>query len=83
MPINDSRIREIILEEVQSIEERCLRYRERLEDAINEIIDLERVPPSNIQQEISDTCNRAGRWLATPDTEDGKRPEWHRRKRLY
>ena len=40
MPINDSRIREIILEEVQSIEERCLRYRERLEDAINEIIDL-------------------------------------------
>ena len=42
MPLNDSKVREIIREEVKSIEERCTGYREELAETIDEIIDLER-----------------------------------------
>ena len=87
MPLNDSKVREIIHEQVQSLEERCARYREVLAGTIDEIVDLERIPPPNIQQQINDKCNAAGRWLATrlgdaPDTGDGERPDWYCRKRL-
>lgn len=72
MPLNDSKVREIIREELQSIEERCPGYREVLADTIDKIIDLERIRPPKIQQKISDKCNRAGRWLAA----EGSLP-WH------
>ncbi len=67
MPLNDSKVREIIREEVQSLEERCPGYREVLADTLDTIIELEwqhQVRPMKIQQKISDKCNAAGRWLA-------------------
>ena len=75
MPLNDSKVREIIREEVQSLEERCPGYREMLADTLVTIIELEwqhQVQATNIQQKISDKCNAAGRWLAA----EGSLP-WH------
>ncbi len=66
MPLNDSKVREIIREEVKSIEERCTGYREELEEAILDIIVLERrhrVQKMRIRQKIGARCNAAGRWL--------------------
>ena len=81
MPINDSKVREIIREEAQSIEERCTGYRKVLADTLDHIIELEwqhQVQATNIQQKISDKCNAAGRWLAA----EGSRP-WHSQGHLH
>ena len=81
MPLNDSKVREIIREEVKSIEERCTGYREELEEAILDIIALERqhrVQKIRIRQKIGARCNATGRWLASNsarggmDTPDGE-----------
>lgn len=80
MPLNDSKVREIIREEVQSIEERCPGYREVTADIIDYIIELEwqhQIRATNIQQKISDKCDEAGRWLDAK----GSRP-WRRQSPL-
>lgn len=67
MPLNDRKIITIILDECESIEERCDGYREELVETITEIIALERqhrVQGTNIQQKINDKCNAAGNFLA-------------------
>ena len=79
MPLNDLKVLQIILAEVQSAEERCGGYRKMLKETLADIITLERthqVQATNIQQKISDKCNATGRWLAThtedvPDAPDG------------
>ncbi len=79
MPLNDLKVLQIILAEVQATEERCVGYRKTLKETLAEIIELERthqVQATNIQQKISDKCNATGRWLAThteeaPDAPDG------------
>ena len=78
MPLNDSKVREIIREEVQAIEERCPGYREVLADTLVTIIELEwqhQVQPTKIQEKISDKCNRAGRWLADRTEDDPDAPD--------
>ena len=85
MPLNDSKVREIIREEVQSIVERCPGYRKVLADTLDNIIALERqhqVQATNIQQQIGDKCNAAGRWLADriedgPGVPDGDAAPWY------
>ena len=67
MPLNDRKIITIILDECESIEDRCDGYREELVETITEIIALERqhrVQGTNIQQKINDKCNAAGNFLA-------------------
>lgn len=67
MPLSGRKVREIIREEVQSIDERCTGYREVLADTIDEIIDLEgqhQVESINIIQRISGRCDDSGSWLA-------------------
>ena len=80
MPLNDSKVREIIRQEVQSIEERCPEYRKVLADTLDHIIELEwqhQVQATNIQQKINDEFDDAGRWLDAK----GSRP-WHRQPPL-
>ena len=80
MPLNDRKVIQIILAEVQSIEERCAGYRKVLEETLTDIITLERIhqiQKTSIQQKIGDKCNAAGRWLAdhtenVPDAPDGE-----------
>ena len=67
MPLNDRKIITIILDECQSIQERCDGYREELVETITEIMALEtehRIQGTNIQQRISDKCTAAGDFLA-------------------
>ncbi len=67
MPLNDRKIIEIILEECETIEERCAGYREELVNVIIDVITAERqhrVQGTNIQQKIDDKFNAAGRFLA-------------------
>ncbi len=85
MSLNDSKVREIIREEVKSIEERCAGYRKVLAETLADIIALERqhqVQATNIQQQIGDKCNAAGRWLADriedgPRAADGDAAPWY------
>lgn len=67
MPLNERKIITIILNECESIEERCDGYREELVEIITEIIAAERqhrVQATKIQQSINDKCNAAGDFLA-------------------
>lgn len=67
MPLNDRKIISIILEECAGIEERCAGYKEELIEVIAEILQYERahrVSATNIQKQINDKCNAAGRFLA-------------------
>lgn len=67
MPMNDRKIISIILEEAQSVPERCDGYREEIVAVIGDILEYERqhrVAGTNIQQKINDKCNTAGRFLA-------------------
>ena len=67
MPLNQQKIGRIILDECESIDERCDGYQEELREVITEIIALERqhrVQSTNIQQRINDKCSAAGDFLA-------------------
>lgn len=67
MPLNEKKIVSMILEQCDTIEERCPGYREAIVDAISDIIEYERqhrVQGTNIQQKVNDKCNSAGRFLA-------------------
>ena len=67
MPLNDQKIINIILNECQSIEERCDGYKEELLEVITEIIAAERqhrLQGTHIQKKITDKCNAAADFLA-------------------
>lgn len=67
MPLNQRKIAEIILREVQDIEEKCSGYREAIQDVITDIFEYERqhrVQGTNIQQKINEKIDAAGRYLA-------------------
>ena len=56
----------LILNEFESIEERCDGYKKKLLDAIVEILDAERehkVQRTTIQKKIDDACHAAGDFL--------------------
>ena len=57
----------MILEQCQSVEERCEGYKKEILDVVSDILVYERqhrTLGTNIQQKISDKCNAAGRILA-------------------
>lgn len=67
MPLNQRKIVEIILQELEHVEEECPRYREEIQDVLVDIIEYERlhrVQGTNIQVKINDKINAAGRFLA-------------------
>ena len=67
MPANDQKVIQIILEEMNTVEDRCEGYREALTEAVADIISSERqhrVKGTNIQQQVNDRCNAVGRFLA-------------------
>ena len=71
MPIENARIMEIVLEEVETIEDRCLGYKEEIKETLSEIIYAEyqhRQQKTRIQQIVDDKCDVAGRFLV-----DGRR----------
>ena len=67
MPANQSKVVDIILQEVRTINERCEGYHDMLTDTVVEILAAEnqhRVRGTNIQQQISEKCNATGSFLA-------------------
>ena len=67
MPLNQQKILRIILDERESIEERCDGYKEELTAAIAEILQYEsehRVSRMNIQKKINDKFNAVARFVA-------------------
>ena len=67
MPIENGRVRQIVFEEVESIEDRCPGYKQEIKSAIAEIIDAERqhsIQKTRIQQIVDDKCDVAGQFLA-------------------
>lgn len=72
MPVNQPKVVEILLEEVDATPDRVDGYRSELKDAIAEIMVAERShreQRQNIQQQVDDLCERAGMWLSG-------NPEW-------
>lgn len=66
MPLNDRRVISIILEQRDTVEERCEGYRDEIIDVISDILEYERdhrVHATNIQQKIDAKCNSAARFL--------------------
>lgn len=67
MPANYRHVTTLILQELESIEERCQGYRASLVDAIVDIITAERqhrIKGTNIQQRVDEKCNAVGQFLA-------------------
>lgn len=67
MPLNERKIISTILDECNSVEERCDGYKQELVEVIAYIISAEqqnRVRPTTIQQKISDKCHSTGEFLA-------------------
>ena len=66
MPLNDKKVISIILEQCDSIEERCDGYRQEIVELISDILEYERshrVSATNIQQKINDKCNAAAQFV--------------------
>ena len=67
MPLNQQIIIKIILDECESIEERCDEYKEELIEVISEILQYEsthRISRMDIQKKINDKFSAAARFLA-------------------
>ena len=66
MSLNQKKVIEIILSELQSVKEICPGYREEIQDALVDIIACERqhrVQGTNVQQKVNDQIDAAGRYL--------------------
>ncbi|MDE0315856.1 MAG: hypothetical protein OXM61_13200 [Candidatus Poribacteria bacterium] len=67
MPLNDRKVISIIIDECDSIEERCDGYKEELCEVIAEIIAAERqhrVQGTQIQKKINEKCNATADFLS-------------------
>ena len=74
MPLSDLKVVRIVLEEVDTLDERCDGYREEIQLAIADIMRAERehrTKGTNIQQRVSDKCNATGEWLAAERARKG------------
>ncbi len=66
MPLNQKKIVQIILQELQKVEERCKGYREEIRDVVIDILEAERqhrVHGTNIQIKVNDKIDAAGQYL--------------------
>ena len=67
MSFNPQKMANMIVNECESIEQRCEGYKKRLVDVIVEILTLEKnnlVKGTYIQQKINEACKDAGDFLA-------------------
>ena len=67
MPLNNRRVVQILLEQVDLVDEKCEGYRNMIKDALTDIIDYERdhmITGTNIQQRISAKCKSVGEWYS-------------------
>ena len=67
MSFNAEKMAKLILNECESIENRCDGYRKKVLDAIVEILNAERehkAQKTNIQQQVDTACHAAGDFLA-------------------
>ena len=67
MSYNKQKMVKLILNESESIEERCDGYRKKILDAIIEILNAERdhkVQRTSIQKQVNQACHNAGDFLA-------------------
>lgn len=68
MAYKDEKVIGILLEQADSIEERCVGYREELREAVADIIGLERqnkFARTNIAVKVGDVVGRVGTYLYT------------------
>ena len=75
MPVENARIMKIVLEEVETVEDRCLGYKEEVKETLAEIIMAEyqhRQQKTRIQQIVNDKCDLAGQFLAERRRRAGK-----------
>ncbi len=66
MAITKTKLLGAFSEQIQQIEERCPGYRKELLSAVADIIQAERLHEThatNIQQKVSDICDRLGHFL--------------------
>ncbi len=66
MAYKDERVVQIILEEVESLDERCDGYREEIREAVAEILQAERghrFVKTNVVAKIGDLVGRVGTYL--------------------
>ena len=67
MPLNNRRVVEILLAQVDAVDEKCEGYRNVIKDALMDIIDYERdhmINGTNIQQRITNKCRSVGEWFS-------------------
>ena len=67
MSYNKKKMVKLILNECESIEERCEDYKQKILDAIVEILNAERehqIQRTQIQQQVNSACYTAGDFLA-------------------
>ena len=67
MPLNQQKVLRVVLDELESIEERYNGYRKELIASIAEILQAEsehRVSRTNIQKQINDKVNAVARFVA-------------------
>ena len=75
MPFNAQKMANIILNECESIEEKCEEYKEKLVKAIIEILSSEKqhsVKGINIQKEVNSICKDAGDFLVKNRDSEGE-----------
>lgn len=75
MPFNAQKMANIILNECESIEERCDGYKIKLVEGIVDILRAEKdnlVKGTYIQQKINDKCHEIGDFLARGKAERGE-----------
>ena len=75
MPLNNRRVIQIVLDQVDVVDEKCEGYRNMIKDALTDLIDYERdhmINGTNIQQRITAKCRSAGEWFSKQKLSEDK-----------
>lgn len=75
MPLNNRRVVQIVLDQVDVVDEKCQGYRNMIKDALADIIDYERdhmITGTNIQQRITAKCKSVGEWFSKQQLSEDK-----------
>ncbi|RKU19316.1 hypothetical protein C6500_11495 [Candidatus Poribacteria bacterium] len=78
MSYNKQKMVKLILNECESIDQKCDGYRKKVLDAIIDILNAERqhrVQRTQIQQKVNETCHQTGDFLAQKQGTDTQTTE--------
>ena len=67
MPLNNRRVVQIVLDQVDVVDEKCEGYRNMIKDTLTDIMVDERdhmINGTNIQQRITAKCRSVGEWYS-------------------